>query len=149
MIVVALCCLLASGCVGRDKPSADRMKLLTERQLVTVLQSHGIQARAFPNGPSQGETDTHVRNTFGELFSRWHVTGGAVASKVEAFVTDSADHARELYRSNPSTGPTREHPHFVFSRAFTVSNVVVIVFSPLRVGAVRAAMRDLTTTARR
>jgi hypothetical protein len=64
-------------------------------------------------------------------------------------LTNGLSAAKDLYPSNPSTGPTGEQPHFIFSRAFTVSNVVVIVFSPLRIGAVMAAMRDLTKAARR
>ena len=137
---VALFCLLAAGCIGRhSRTSADGMKLLTERQLVTALQRHGIDARAFPKRPTQGEVATHVYDTFHKLFSSWHVNGGAVASKVEAFVTDSADHARDL---------SPKHPRMIFSRTFTVSNVVVMVFSPFTVDAVKAAMRDLRRAAR-
>jgi len=124
------------------------MKLLTERQLVTALQRHGIDARAFPKVPTQGEAATYVFGTFHKLFSSWHVNGGAVASKVEAFVTDSADHALDLYRYSPPSGPSSEHPRMMFSRTFTVSNIVVMVFSPFWVDAVKAAMRDLRRAAR-
>jgi len=124
------------------------MRLLTERQLVSALQGHGIDARAFPTRPTHDEVGAHVFDSFHKLFSSWHVTGGAVASKVEAFVTDSADHARDLYRSSPPSAPSPKHPRMIFSRTFTVSNVVVMVFSPLKVAAVKAAMRDLKRAAR-
>ena len=112
------------------------------------LQRHGIDARAFPERPTQGEVATHVYDTFHKLFSSWHVNGGAVASKVEAFVTDSADHARDLCRSSPPSAPSPKHPRMIFSRTFTVSNVVVMVFSPFTVDAVKAAMRDLRRAVR-
>jgi hypothetical protein len=147
-LAALLTVLLLVGCAGRDtKTASGGTKLLTEQQMITALQRHGIQAHGFPKGPPNGEAAAHVDDVFKKLFSSWHVTGGAVGPKIEAFVTDSADHASDLYRSSPPSGPSRKHPKFIFSRAFTVSNVVVLVFSPLRIDAVKAAMRDLTAAA--
>jgi hypothetical protein len=149
IVLIAVGCLLLVGCASRHTGASPcGTNLLTEHQVVTALQRHGIRAHAFPKSPPNGLVAKHVDDVFDKLFSGWHVTGGAVAPHLEALVSDSADHAYDIYRSESAPPRHRKLGAPILDRAFIVSNVVLL-FAPRRVPAGKGVVRDLCSLAER